>query len=82
MIRVLVRLGGSHTKLHGDYKVFIIAKNSDHKTTRFSGFWGLRTSGVPETRTMQQFRKWEFPKLRVPYLGILIIGILLFRVLY
>ena len=25
---------------------------------------------------------WEFPKIRVPYLGVLIIRILLFRVLY
>ena len=25
---------------------------------------------------------WEFPKIRVPYFGVLIIGILLFRVLY
>ena len=26
--------------------------------------------------------KWEFPKIRVPYFGVLIIRILLFRVLY
>ena len=25
---------------------------------------------------------WEFPKIRVPYLGVLMIRILLFRVLY
>ena len=26
--------------------------------------------------------KWEFPKIGVPYLGVLIVRILLFRVLY
>ena len=26
--------------------------------------------------------EWDFPKIRVPYLGVLIIRILLFRVLY
>ena len=29
-----------------------------------------------------KFDKWGFPKLRVPYFGVLIIGVLLFRVLY
>ena len=27
-------------------------------------------------------RKWEFPKIRLPYFGVLVIRILLFRVLY
>ena len=36
-----------------------------------SGFWGAWSRGY----------KWDFPKIRVPYFGVLIIRTLLFRVL-
>ena len=49
--------------------------------------WGLSVrimgsgSRLPERCDILQLHKWEFPKLGVPYFGVLIIRIL-FRVLY
>ena len=39
-------------------------------------------SGRNSCRMHAYMRIWEFPKIRVPYFGVLIIRILLFRVLY
>ena len=41
----------------------------------------MRGPGIPSTPKMHT-HMWDFPKIRVPYLGVLIISILLFRVLY
>ena len=38
--------------------------------------------GCQEVKNAPESFMWEFPKMGVPYLGVLIIRILLFRVLY
>ena len=45
------------------------------------GAFRNRLSGPLSLRSPAGSR-WEFPKIRVPYFGVLIIRILLFRVLY
>ena len=45
---------------------------SENEVAGFISFWELGLVG----------QIWEFPKIRVPFLGVLIIRILLFRVLY
>ena len=42
--------------------------------------WGPYKS--PSKEPLRDLNIWDFPKIRVPYFGVLIIRILLFRVLY
>ena len=56
----------------GHWSEFLLATDeSQDAWPSIQGFLGLRALDI-----------WEFPKLGVPYFGVLIIRILLFRVLY
>ena len=50
----------------------------------FRLFWGLGLGlrNFERIPVLQWGNIWEFPKIRVPYFGVLIIRILLFRVPY